>query len=493
MGIIVVDQGPELYWFVSNALLQDELPLKHVQTIPAAEKIIAQELPEIVILNGDDKTLIPEKFINKMRNHVFARNTLFIVVTSDLSVEFKKALLIAGAGQVLYRSRTAGPSPKFFSCLVKWFLNNQNPDPQIFDYKPSPFHAEMEFTSFGRIGWISQTHCLIETNVDLSPGQSIGIKNTLFDELEIKNVKLECVEKNNVGRYYQYSNSLLCKLSTKDPGKDQKSLKAWINDNASLTKPKSIKLVYFENDPDYRDEIRQMVKAGKGGYCARGYADLKNIEEILEYQLPQLILINRALIQKDKPLFEVIKAFVKKRFCYCVTYSDSELFAVEEFKKEYEFAMHAPNRIDLSLLESMILKLEQKLPENLKVDNKKMYFDKHSVNSRLSLHATGRLTELALSGVGIQLPFAISNFCACEISSNAFGVANLGRAQFFRSFINKASSESSKGKYHRLIFIGQTLKDNDLVRTAVDLISQFGFDRWINNEIKPEEIKSKKG
>ena len=118
MRITVIDQGPELYWFVSNALLQDEIPLKHLQGIEAGEKNILQELPEIVILNGDDKSLLPEQFINKMRNHVFARNTLFIVFTADMSAEFKKDLLVAGAGQILYRCRGFSPSPKFFASLV---------------------------------------------------------------------------------------------------------------------------------------------------------------------------------------------------------------------------------------------------------------------------------------------------------------------------------------------------------------------------------------
>ena len=103
MSLIVIDISPELYWFVSSALLTEEIPLKHFQTAAAGEQYILQELPEIVILNGDDKTIEPDKFINRMRNHVFARNTLFIVVTSDMSLSFKKALFC-----LLYTS----PSPR---------------------------------------------------------------------------------------------------------------------------------------------------------------------------------------------------------------------------------------------------------------------------------------------------------------------------------------------------------------------------------------------
>lgn len=491
MGITVIDQGPELYWFVSNALLQEEIPLKHIQSNQAGEKNILQELPEIVILNGDDKSLLPDQFISKMRNHVFARNTLFIVFTADTSPEFKKTLLIAGAGQILYRGRGFSPSPKFFANLIKWFLNFKTPDAQLFEYKPVPFIAEAEFTSYGRMGWISSTHCMIETNVDLSPGQSIEFKNSLFDELEIRNLKLECVEKNKVGRYYQYTNSLLCKISTKDPFKDPKKLEAWILNNLDVSKHKPIKIVYFESDPDYRDEIRQMIKSDKR-YCARGYASINELQEILEYQLPHLVLINRAIIQKDKTKFEAIKAFIKNHFCYCVTYSNSEIFGVEEFKKNYEFAMHSPAPINLPLLESMIQKLEEKLPENLKTDDKKVYLNKYSNYSRISLHSTARLTELALSGAGLELPFAISNFCACEISCNSFSVANLGRGQFFRAFLSKPGGNMSKGIYHRLVFMGQNVKDNDLVKEAIDKIMVVGYDRWLIGDLQSEENKPKK-
>ncbi|MGZ3806656.1 MAG: hypothetical protein ACXVCE_01120, partial [Bacteriovorax sp.] len=266
MGITVIDQGPELFWFVSNALLHGEFPLKHIPNIESAELSILQELPEIVIINGDDKSLHPEQFINRMRNHVFARNTLFVVLTADTSIEFKKSLLIAGAGQIFYRGRGFGPSPKFFASLIKWFLNSKNPDAQIFDYKPVPFPTDAEFTSYGRIGWISSTHCMIESNIDPSPGQCIEFKNPLFEELDIKNLKLECVEKNQVGRYYQYANSLLCKIQSKEPIKDSKKLSAWIANNQDISKHKPIKVVYFESNAAYRDEIKKMVKSDRR-YC----------------------------------------------------------------------------------------------------------------------------------------------------------------------------------------------------------------------------------
>jgi hypothetical protein len=486
MGITVIDQGPELYWFVSNALLSEDIPLKHVQSLSAGERNILQDLPEIVIVNGDDKALQPEKFINKMRNHVFARNTLFIVVTSDTSIEFKKALLIAGTGQILYRGRGFSPSPKFFLSLVKWFFTNQEPDSQIFDYKPTPFPSDGEFTTFGRIGWMNSTHCMVETNININVGQSIEVKNSLFDELEIRNVKLECVEKNKVGRYYQYANSLLCKIQSKDTFKDPKKISAWIENNQDTSKHKPIKVVYFESDSEYREDIRQMIKSDKR-YCARGYGSLANLESVLNYQLPHLILINRAVIQKDKTKFEAMKSFLKSNFCYCVTYSSDELFGVEDYKKNYDYAMHIAGVVDLPLLESMIAKLEGKLPENLKTDEKKIYFNKHSTYSRISFHSPCKLTELALNGAGVVLPFSISNFCACEVSSNSFATAGMNRAQFFRSFSSKANAN---GIYHRLVFVGQNVKDNEQVKETLSAIETFGFEKWLNGDMEVDPKKN---
>lgn len=482
MTIAVVDQGPELFWFVSNALLQTEIPLKHIQTIDAGETFILQQLPEIVIINGDDKTLRPEEFINRMRNHVFARNTLFIVFTSDTSVEFKKSLLIAGAGQILYRGRGFTPSPKFFAGLIKWFLDPAAPDPQIIDYKPAPFPADGDFITFGRIGWMSSSQIMLECNINLVPGQTIDFKNALFEELEIRNTKLEVIEVNKVGRYYQYANSLLCKIQSKNISRDSRKLSAWIENNHDISKHKPIKIIYFESEADYRDEIRTMIKVDKR-YCARGYASLKNIEEVLQYQLPHLILINRALIQKDKAKFEAIRNFVKNNFCYCITYANSAVFSAEEFKKNYEFAMHSPTAINLSLLESMIAKLEEKLPENLKTDEKKIYFNKYSPYSRINLSSPCKIKEIATSGAGIVLPFSLNNFCACEISCGPFTVAEMNRGQFFRSF---SSKKLDNGFYHRMVFMGQNVKDNDQVKATIKTIESIGYEKWLAGEDSKE-------
>ena len=475
MSIIVIDQSPELFWFVSNSLIADEIPLKHFKTAGTGEKFILQELPEIVIVNGDDKSLEPEKFINRMRNHVFARHILFIVVTSDMSVNYKKNLLIAGAGQVLYRGIGFSPSAKFFNSIVKWFQTKNDPDPQIFDYSAVPFTADADFTSYGRLGWLSSTHCMIETNIDLNPGQKIELKNALFSELAIENLQLECVEKNKAGRYYQYSNSLMCKIISKDPPRDADKINSWIGKNKNISKHKPIKLIYFESDPNYREVIKNVVKEDKR-YCVRGFSTLDDIENILETQLPHLILIDRAMIEKDKTKFDIIKNFVKANLCYCITYALQDNPNIEEFKKDYDFALHSLNPIDISLLESMLVKLEIKLPPNQKTDPWKVYFNKHSEYSRVTLHSQCMIKELALNGASIILPFSINNFCACEIGCNAFTNADMNRVQFFRCFNSK---KLASGPIHRLIFMGQNTKDNENLKVTIEKITEFGYDKWL--------------
>jgi len=480
MGIIVVDQSPELFWFVSNALINEEVSLKQIQGIETAERIILQELPSIVILNGDDKGPLTDIFINKMRNHVFARHTMFIVFTSNTSNEFKSSLLMAGATQIFYRGPNFGPSLKFFSNFIKWCLTFKNPNPVLFEYKPSKFDSDAKFTSYGRIGWVSSSHCLIETNVSLNPNDVVECHNSLFSELKISDLKLECIEKNKVGRYYQYSNSILCKILTSDPEKDSKKLSAWIKNNLDISKEKPIKLVYFEDAAAYRDVIKKIIKTNKR-YCARGYDHINDISDVLTSQIPHLVLVNRNLIDNDRAAFDKIKKFLKENFCYCVTYSTKENEDVEKYKKDFDFAMHVPATIDIDLLESMIKKLEEKIPRDSHEQEEKVYFNKLSAYSRMSLHADAKITEIAISGAGITLPFELTSFSACEISSPTFKHAKIDYKQFFRSFSNKTSVS---GVYHQMIFMGQTVKDNQLVKEAIENITLIGFDKWLSDEKK---------
>lgn len=478
MSIAVIDQGAELFWFVSNALLQDELPLKHLNSISAGEKYILQELPKIVVISGDDSSINAEKFIGQIRNHVFARNTLFIVVTADTSPEYKKSLIIAGAGQILYRGKGYNPSPKFFRNLIKWFLNFKNPDPQLIEYKPVQFEIEGEFSTFGRIGWMSSAQCYIEVNLDLEPGQVIELRNPLFDELDIKDAKITIVEKNKIGRYYQYSNGYLCKIETKHTERDKKKLLAWVESNQDISKYKPVKVLYYEQDVVNREHIKSMIKLDKR-YCARGFADLENFLDELNYQLPHLILIDRQMIVDNKTKFEPLKKFMQSHFCYCVTYDNEGVTDIEEFKKNFDFAMHLPNHLESELLESMIEKLDAKLMSQGKDDSKnKVFLNKHSPYSRMSLHGHCKMTELAISGVGIQLPFAMTSYCAFEITSQGFTHMGMNRMQYFRSFINK---KMTNYVYHQCIFMGQTISDNELIKTTVEKIKLSSFEEWKTN------------
>lgn len=475
MSIAVIDQGAELFWFVSNALLQDELALKHLNSIQAGESFILQDLPKIVVINGDDTSIQPVKFIGKIRNHVFARSTLFIVVTTDTSPEFKKELIIAGASQILYRGKGYNPSPKFFRNLVKWFLNVNTPDPQVIEYKPVSFEIEGEFSTFGRIGWMSSAHCFIEVNLDLSVGQTVEMKNPLFDELDIKDAKLIVEEKNQVGRYYQYSNGYLCKIETKNTDRDRKKLQAWIESNQDISKHKPVKVLYFESDFDKREQIKGMIKSDQR-YCARGFANLDTFAEQLDYQLPHLILIDRNLLNEARTKFEPIKKFMQSHFCYCVTYDNVGTTDIEEFKKTFDFAMHMPNILESTLLDSMVEKLEAKLLLTQKGKNpEKVYFNKYSPYSRMSLHSHCKVTELAISGLGLVLPFAMSTYCAFEIISQGFTHMSMNRMQYFRNFISK---KATGGIYHQAIFIGQTVSENELIKITVDEIKATSFDQW---------------
>ena len=476
MSIAVIDQGAELFWFVSNALLQDELALKHLNSIQAGESYILQELPKIVVLNGDDASIHPVKFIGKIRNHVFARNTLFIVVTADTSPEFKKELIIAGASQILYRGKGYTPSPKFFRNLIKWFLNVNNPDPQVIEYKPVAFEIEGEFSTFGRIGWMSSAHCFIEVNLDLAVGQSVDMQNPLFEELDIKDAKLIVEEKNQVGRYYQYSSGYLCRIETKHTDRDRKKLSAWIESNQDISKHKPIKVLYFEANSDNREHIKGMIKTDQR-YCARGFANLDNFSEQLEYQLPHLILIDRQVLNDARAKFEPIKKFMQSHFCYCVTYDNESSTDIEEFKKSFDFAMHMPDKLESDILDSMVQKLETKLLLSQKDKSPaKVYFNKYSAYSRMSLHSHCKVTELAISGLGLVLPFTMSTYCAFEIISQGFTHMSMNRMQYFRNFISKKAT--SAGVYHQSIFIGQTVSENELIKLTVDAIKASSFDEW---------------
>lgn len=475
MSIAVIDQGAELFWFVSGALISDEIPLKHLKTKDTAEEFILHDLPLIVVINDDDSTIDSAKFIGKMRNHVFARNTLFIVVTSETTPEHKRDLIISGAGQIFYKVKGQNPSPKYFRNVIKWFLNIKNPDPQVIEYKPVPFSFEGEFTTYGRVGWISHSLCLIEINLELKVGDTIEMQNDLFDELDIKEAKLSVLEKDTIGRYYQYTHGYLCKIISKKADQDKKKLTSWIESNQDISKHKPIKVVYFEQDPENRKLIKDMIKFDKR-YCARGYSHLENFIENLNFQLPHLILIDRQLISANKKKFDALKKFLETHFCYCITYDNQNLTNIEEFKKDYNFIMHLPQKIEINLLESMIIKLEEKLNETIKdPELKKVYLNKYSPYSRLSIKSPCHVTELAISGIGLELPFPLSPYCAFEITVQGFTRLSLNRMQFFRNVFSKRTPTAY---YHQCLMLGQTITDNTLIKMTVEKIKEEGFEKW---------------
>jgi hypothetical protein len=65
-------------------------------------------------------------------------------------------------------------------------LNQRNPSQAIFKNESAIFPAEAEFASFNRMIWISETHCLIETNLKLKVGQILLGKNLLLMNLTLK-------------------------------------------------------------------------------------------------------------------------------------------------------------------------------------------------------------------------------------------------------------------------------------------------------------------
>ena len=478
MSIIIVDQGPELFWFIRGLLQNEEVPIRHIKTTLVAKLNILQESPKIVFINADDNSLNCEQFLNEMRDCLFFSDTKFIVVTAESTIKTTSNLLMAGASQILYRTRTDGLSPEYCEKLIKWFLTYTDPTSKIFDEKMVHFASEAEVTSHSRMNWISPTHCLIESDLDMDVGYIISAKSLLFEELEVKNVNLECIEKNKIGRHYNYSFTYLCKIESKESVTDQKKLKNWIEHNSNLSKFKSVKILFFENDLNLQEELQKIITI-EDRYVSRGYNNLDNFKEVLDNELPHLIFIKRELIIKDRDKFESIRSFVRNNFCYCITYSDSNLADIEEFKKTYEFSMHIPKVIDALFLESMVLMLEKKLPTHLIQDKAKFYINKKSIYSRFSLNSSCKISEISNTCASVELPFQINNFGMCEISAHSFFMADMNRTQYFRVFNFKTFNEIKK---YKVIFLGQTLKDKKSLIENLLALENVGYDKWLKGE-----------
>jgi len=454
MSIVVIDMSPELFWYVSNSLGEIDMPLKHVPDSKQALALIQKELPKIVILNHDDPNLNVADLIGKMRNHVFARNTLFLVFSSNYSLESRRQLVIQGAAQVFYRLGNTYPKPKVFSNTIHWLLNLKNKENK-FEFEYVPMESEAQIVTWGRIGQITSSEFVIESNLDISPGDTINISSPIFDDLQIKGAQFVCTEKNTIGRYYQYANSFKGRIVTKHNDQDLKKIQSWVIANATISKNKPVKIVYFEADPNQRDVITQMIKMDKK-YCARGYSELEDFDKILEYQKPNLILINRNLIQKYKTQFEAIKKFIKNNFCYCVTYAIDEVTDVQEFKKNYDFAVHSSANIDLKLLESMISKLEAKMPSEGSI--KKVIPNKHSPYSRIAFHFEGKINQISKGSITFKTNVAVANYCSLQIEASKFVSIGLSHQQLFRVIGTKVNNQTRE-YLHQLLFIGPTQKE----------------------------------
>ena len=475
MTIAVIDQGTELYWFVRKSLASEEFSLKHLLTPHTAEEYISNELPALIILNGDDSLIDCIKLITKIRNHVFGRNTFFIVVTSDPSLELKKSLLIAGASEIFYKEKGVIPSSDFFKSIVKWLLSFKTNNSQKLEFKPVDFLFKGQFTTFGRIGWISKSECYLENSLELEIGQIFEIQNLLFDQLEIKNAKITILGKNTSGRYYQYSNGYHCRIDTLRKTEDSQNLSAWIKNNQKLSKYKPIKLLYYEPNSEMRDSIKQMIKLDQR-YCARGFSSFDEIQQELNYHMPHFLLIDRQLISHDRSKFEQVGEYLKNHFCYCVTYDNSGMSNIEEFKQDFNFAMHLPKFIDNELLESMVKKLEEKLFKDRPDDSKeKIFFNKYSDYSRVSLSSECQIIELAKLGIGFQAPFEVSPFCAFEIIAQGFTHLSLNRKQYFRNCVSK---RIPAGVYSQCVFFGQTISEQKIINVTIQKIEADGFVKW---------------
>ena len=224
---------------------------------------------------------------------------------------------------------------------------------------------EAEALSFGRLGAIYDNgQCLIETNLDLSIGNNVDISSSLFEELGIKKPVLKILNKNHVGRYYQYTHSYLCKVIFEDESQHLSTYQQWIKENIKITKSKSIKVVFFENHPHFRENLRLKIK-NDSKYCARGYKNLLDIQDVLDYQLPRFILDNRELVDQDPGSFIKIRDFLKRHQAFVITYNESgkeNEEKIEKYKKDFSFALHAPGTLELTTLESMVQKFIDSQP-----------------------------------------------------------------------------------------------------------------------------------
>lgn len=473
MEIVIIDQGPELFWYVSNAMVNDTVHLKHVKTKTAALEHVFKELPEVVIINGDDEDYNITEFISKIRNHAFLRNIQFIVSTSNSSLEFRRNLMMCGAGYILFRNRNGITTPQpFFRNILRWFLNVRSSDSTSFQDKTTEVNFEASGVTFGRLNCVYEDGtCLIENNLDLNIGSSINVDNSIFDELGLKNTVLKIIKKNHTGRYYQYAQSYLCKIEFQDPTVQLPIFQSWIENNEQIAKNKNIKVVYFESQPEYREDLRKTIKAD-AAYCARGYKNLKDILYVLDYQKPDFILVNRSFMDNDLQNFSKLKEYHKKNNCYVITYSDQSVTkeALDKIKAEHTYALHSNGLVDLVTLNTMIDKVIAGKPNV----QKNIVFGKHSAYSRINIHLKINVTELGESSIVYKADLKSDRFMALSLSAIFFNKIQLGKNQLFRVYDIKSGNEP----VHKAIFACQNNSERELIKDAINKIKELGFEKF---------------
>ncbi len=476
MDILVVDPNPEIFWSVCGAVSNDNFIVEHLPSLEAADEVIQRRFPKIVIINGNLGITPTTEFVYRNRNFVFARNTIFFVVTAKKEQEERRDFLVAGVEMVLHKEPALRINEEFLKEIILWFLKPPQKPHEAFKHDPVKIKIPAQWRAFGRIGWISPEQILIETNVELKENEFINFNMPLLEELEIKDAQLKCLHKNTNGMYYHYKNSYLCSIVTKKPELLKKRLTSWILNNQSISRPKTIKAIYIEQDAIYRQEIQKMIKKD-AIFCARGFPNLLNIKDDLDFQKPKLIIINNSFIKTDSKNFNIIRNYIKENKAYCITYSLEKTTKLKELQKNYPFALHSSSPLDFAMLESMAQKLESKRSiEERREDISKIFFNKASVYGRISFNSPAKITQLSEHGIEIDLPYSMSDNTNFEVSSHLFKMLNIAKVQYLKLVLKKQNDLEPDSTYHRGIFIGHSDREKEMIKNSIYIIREAGFE-----------------
>jgi hypothetical protein len=279
--------------------------------------------------------------------------------------------------------------------------------------------------------------------------------------------------------------SIKSQSKSASPEEQQGRIREWIKANQTASKPKNVKIMYIESDSTYRTSINDEIN-NTGKFCLRGYSDLENLEENLKIEMPHLILLNRVYIEEDE--INAIKKFINscEYPCYCITYSlkDTETAEIETLKTDIPFAVHAPGKVSINLLQVLTKKISAFLDTR---DDKspKIYLNKKSPNSRIALHMKGFIHELGNVGVGLLLPATFHNSGGCQLESRGLQKAGLGKQSYFKCIFQKPNENGNH--YHRLIFVGLTAKQREKIQFALSQIEDMGIDNWNSGSILEED------